>query len=222
MQRGSVLPLLLVVILFALLAFAGYYYFASSSPSPAPSITPLNTVIKPSPTPEALQTVSSEILGLKFELPKGFKLIKESEVEYFKRANGDIRKNFTYYIQYQPAEFAEAFYVLPESENNPDKAVLSAWVFKNPDNFDPRKFYDEYWYYPFVWGEFSSDRNKITPTAVELIGGREAGAAIVDYRPGKPKFFYLPFESKNLMLQIQIPTEGDQVGRKILETFKFE
>jgi hypothetical protein len=98
---------------------------------------------------------------------------------------------------------------------------MTVWVFKNPDNLDAVKFFEKYWYYPFVWGDFTSIRNEIAPKDIELIGGKEGQFGIVGYRDGKPKMIYLPLKEKNLMAQIQFP--GDNVeAKEILRSFKFE
>lgn len=219
MQKGSSLPLMLVGLFTILVPILYYYNFYSDSET----VTQVKTKSIPSSTPaKSSRIIPNDLLGLEFEIPDGYNLKKETEQEYFKRANGDIRKNFTYYVQYSPAQMAESFYIISDSENNLDKASLSVWIFKNPDNLNPEKFYGKFWYYPFVWGDFTDAKNKIAPESGELIGGKEGKSGTVDYREGKPKFIYLPLNEKNLMLQIQIPTEGNQTGKEILESFKFE
>ncbi len=224
MQRGSVLPLLMILVVLLLLGGGAAYFFLHSKPKPAALVetASIKNSISASPSPDvSVQTVSNDLLSLKFDLPKGYSLVKESEEEYFKRANGDIRKNFNGYIFYPPAEFADSFYILPESEKNPDKAELSVWVFKNPDNLNAQKFYEKYWYYPFVWGDFTQRKNEIAPGDIELIGGKEGNFGIIGYREGKPEIVYLPLKDKNLMMQIQFPSENVK-AREILKSFKFE
>lgn len=219
MQRGSVLLLLLMIILIVVIGVVGvfYYQFISKSPVAQPNFSN----VTPSQTP-GKREVFDELLGLKFNLPKTFSLKKEIEEEYFKRAFGNIRKNFSTYVLYPPAEFAEAFYIVPARENNLDNAILTVWTFKNPDNLDAKMFYDRYWYYPFVWGDFTSAKNKIAPESVELINVKEGSYGVVDYRDGKPRFIYLPLRDKELMLQIQLPTEGNETGKEILKSFIFD
>jgi hypothetical protein len=110
---------------------------------------------------------------------------------------------------------------LSESEKNPDKAELSVWVFKNPDNLNAQKFYEKYWYFPFVWGDFTQRKNEIAPGDIELIGEKEGNFGIIGYREGKPEIVYLPLKDKNLMMQIQFPSENVK-AREILKSFKFE
>lgn len=217
MQRGSVLPWILFLI-FAVIASVSIYYYANSL---IPK-TVINLDVKTTPAPAYQSQTTINSLGLKLEIPEGFKKVDETEKQYFKRANGDIRKNFNYYVQYNPPEFVDSFYILEKGNNNLDKSKISVVVFKNPDNFDGQKFYKEYWYYPFVWGDYTALKNKIEPENIELIGGKEGKSGIVDYREGKPKFIYLPLIGKNLMLQIQMPTIGNEIGKQILGSFKFE
>lgn len=213
----------MLLVLSVLVIAGGYVIWLVFRPvSPAPVASPFasGNIVKPSGIPESKLT-NDDLLGLSFELPTGHKVIKETEEEYSKRANGQIRKNFNYYVLYNPAEFVEAFYVLPDSENNPDKAILAVWVFENPEDLDPGKFYGRYWYYPFVWGDFTARKNEIAPGDIELIDAKEGRFGVVDYREGKPKFIYLPLGGKGLMLQIQYP-DGNSTAKEILKSFKFE
>jgi len=221
MQRGSVLPIILVLILVLSVGVGAFFVQYSRTDMTSEAAV---QVVKPEATPSAkpdYQEIIDEVIGLTFKMPLNFNLVTETEEEYFKRANGQIRKNFNYYVLYNPAEFAEAFYVLPEAENNLDKAVLTVWVFQNPENLDAEKFYGKYWYYPFVWGDFTAAKNKIAPESIELVDGKEGQFGVVDYRDGKPKFMYLPIRDKNLMLQIQYP-DGNLTAKEILQSFKFK
>lgn len=217
MQKGFAQTLILVFILLILGSIAGYWLFFSKQPQAVIQkqtkslVSSTNENIKP-------EVYKDGQLGLEVEVPEGFSLEKESETEYFKRANGDTRKNFTYYVQYPPAEFAGSFYVIKKGETDLGKAALSLVAFKNPDSLDPKSFYNRYWYYPFIWGEFSSiEKPKIAPEKIELIEGREAGSAVVDFREDKPKFIYLPYGDKGLMLQIHLPS-GNPESENILKT----
>lgn len=221
MQRGFVLPWILFLI-FAIIVSGGIYYYFNSITSRV-EIKQESVKVSPraasSPQP---QSITDDLLDLKLEIPVGYRKVSETEKEYFIRANGEIRKNFGSYIQYPPAEMVEGFYILSDSEKNLDQANLSIWVFKNPDNLDPQKFYSKYWYYPFVWGDFSAGKNKIAPEKKEILGGKEGESGIVDFREGKPKFIYILLKDKNLMMQIQLPSVGNEAGNKILNSFKFE
>lgn len=221
MQRGSVLPIILILIVLAGLGIGVYFLQNSRTNTISEASSPVQKAFsKPSASPQD-ETVNIENIGLSLKLSTGFDFIEESEEKYFKRANGNIRKNFNYYVQYDPAGFSESFYIVPEGETDLDKAILSAVVFENPDNLDPMQFYKEYWYYPFVWGDYTSRRNDIDPENPETIGGKTGGSGVVGYRPGKPRFIYLPLPDKNLMMQIQLPTENNQTGGEILQSFTF-
>ncbi len=223
MQKGFAQTLLLIVVFLLLGIFAIYWFFLKSPDSE--TITPERTTF-PVPNSENLpqSTVfKNDEIGLEVSLPQGFSVKPETEAEYFKRANGDIRKNFTYYVQYPPPDFVDSFYVMEGGQSDPDKAKLSILVFQNPEKLNPQEFYKQYWYYPFIWGEFSmSEKNKIAPDGIELLNGKEASFSVVDFRPGKPKFIYLPYGQKDLMLQIHLPSENNEVGNKILESLKLE
>ncbi len=222
MQRGSVLPIILILIVVAGLVVGVYFLQNSRTNTTSEASYPVQQVfIKPSPSPQE-EIVNIENVDLSLKLPAGFDFMEESEEEHFVRANGNIRKNFNYYIQYDPAGFSESFYIVPASETNLNNSVLSAVIYDNPDNLDPMSFYDKYWYYPFVWGDFTSRRNEIAPENSETIGGKTGGSGVVTYRPGKPKFIYLPIPEKNLMMQIQLPTENNEMGGTILKSFIFE
>ena len=173
-----------------------------------------------SPNPSVYEDTD---IGFKISIPEGFEVKEESEEEYFKRAFGDIRKNFTYYVQYSPPEFVNSYYFLGAGESDPENAVLAIVVYKNPENLSPEAFYNKYWYYPFVWGEFNTgEKSKIAPKNIELIASKEAGTAIVNYRDSNPKFIYLPMGSKSLMFQLHLPTENNKAGEDILKSIVIE
>lgn len=219
MQRGSVLPLVLFLICLLVLSAAGFIYFRFLS-SKTPDNDTQTTVASPTANSED-QVMRDSLLGLKFEIPIKYSVKKETEEEYFKRAYGNIRKNFGSYVLYSPAEFAEAFYIISDSENNLDKATVTVWVFKNPEGLDAKEFYDKFWYYPFVWGDFTQAKSEISPANTELINGREVLSGVVGYRDGKPKYIYLPLMDKELMMQIQFKNE-DLIAKEIVQSFRFE
>lgn len=220
MQRGSVLPILLIVVCVVVIAAAGFVYLRFASTKPVSLDANSNALSGTRASPEP-QVTGDKLLGLKLEIPPKYSLKKETEEDYFKRAYGNIRKNFSSYVLYPPAEFAEAFYVISDTEDNLDKAALTVWVFKNPDDLDAKEFYSRYWYYPFVWGDFTERKNEIAPANVELINGREVLSGVVSYREGNPKYIYLPLQDKELIMQIQFKSD-DLVGKEIVQSFKFE
>lgn len=231
MQRGFALPLLLMTVLLVSVIALSYFYLKPTSSTELQTHAQEVTVPMQSALPAsastyapvtASQTITDDILKASLTIPQGYKLVRETEEEYFKRANGQISKNFNYYVQYPPAEFAESFYILPNEENNLDKSVLAFWVFQNPNNLTPIDFYKRYWYYPFVWGDYTQARNKIAPEQLIQIGGKDGMYGIVDYRSGKPKFIYLQLADKNLMVQTQLPSENNPAGEQVLQSLKFE
>lgn len=222
MQRGSVLPLLLIFGLVIAIGIGVFFIqFSRTNTSSEASILLQSSKIMPSPSPKN-QAVFDEFTGLKFEISEGFSVKRETEEEYFTRALGNSRKNFTGYVLYPPAEFTEAFYIISDAEKNLDKAVIAVWVFQNSEALTPKAFYDKYWYYPFVWGDFTGRKVEIAPETAEVVGGKEGLSGIVSYREGKPKYIYLPLIDKKLMMQIQLPTVGNAIGQGILRSFKFE
>lgn len=223
MQKGFAQLVLILIFAATILSATGVYFLYFNNQSPK---TVQDKIVPPTSKEEEQMkqksTFKNEALGFEFTIPPGFLVKEESEKEYFKRESGDIRKNFTYYIQYLPPEFVNSFYILEEGEDNLDRAKLTVLVFRNPDKLDAQKFYNKYWYYPFVWGDFTQAKNKIAPESIELVGGKEGKSGLVDYREGKPKFIYLPWGDKSLMLQIQMPSEDNEVAKKVLESLKFK
>ncbi len=220
MQKGFASTLFLVLILLIASSLAGYWFLIRETNPPAPT-----KVISPAITPKVEDRPQTSLyknpdLGVEFTLPEGLIVKTETETEYFKRANGNIRNNFTYYVQYSPAEFASSLYVINQDEKDLDKAVFSLLVFQNPENLTPQAFYNRYWYYPFIWGEFATgEKNKISPKNIKLISGVEAGSATIDFRPGNPEFIYLPVGKKDQMIQIHFPSQNPQAN-EILGSFQ--
>jgi hypothetical protein len=86
----------MILVVLLLLGGGAAYFLLYSKQKPAVVVetVPLKNSVSVSPSPgSSTHTVSNDLLSLKFDLPKGYSLVKESEEEYFKRANGDIRKN---------------------------------------------------------------------------------------------------------------------------------
>lgn len=217
MQRGSLLiSVFLFMAVLALAAISSWYYVINQ---PQVAKTPDKPPLRTPQASSELENYENSSLRIKLNLPTDYKVIEETEPEYFKRANGDTRKNFTYYVQYPPADFIGSTYVLKEDESNLDNAVLSILAFKNPDNLNAADFYNRYWYYPFVWGEFSSgEKAKVAPKSVEIISGKEASSSVVHYRDTDPKFIYLPIPGEGVIYQLRLPTENNKVGETILKS----
>lgn len=186
--------------------------------SPKPSVE--ESSIQIPFTAKAMDDVSSiytnNSLGFKFTYAKGFLIKEDTEEEFNKRGLTDFRKNFTGYIQYSPAIFAGAVVVL-DTSNLYAKNPFTVWIFENPDNTDIDSWYKKYWYYPFVWGDFSyEEKSKLSPQKESTISGSPVKSGMVDYQEGKPKFTYLSKDGKMYLFR----TIGSN-GEAILNTFQF-
>lgn len=206
MQKGfTALPILSGILIIGGL-ISSYLYFNKSTPS-----SNVNTAEQK----DALKTYSNEKLGFQLQYTnKDFMLQEDTEEEFNTRGNGNFRKNFAYYITYEPAKFIGAALILDKTQsfdNNP----FTVWVFENPNNLTIDKWYQLYWYYPFVWGDYTGRRNNVAPIKEATISGQMAKYGIVNYQPADPKFIYLSNKQKIYLFRL-IGSIGDQ----ILATFK--
>lgn len=220
MQRGFAHLLFLVVGILVVLGIVVFVFFGpfSNIPKPAGNFLP-KTLQKPLESSNL--TYTNLRLNFKFEYSKKDLIIKEdSEEEFNKRGNGNFRKNFTGYVGYEPGKFQGAVAVL-EKEEDFENALLNIWIFENPDSLKPENWFDKYWYYPFVWGDFTySGKQKTMPVNIATISGQLSKSNIVDYRKGKPEFLYIPYNGK--MYLITFSTENKpEIVEEILESFKF-
>ena len=208
MQRGSaqILSLLIGVVVI----LAGAYFYFNKSNNPQDSVSPLSNIVS------NVNIYTNNNLGFEFEYPKTLTAQDDSEEEINKRGNGDYRKNFKGYIFYEPGKFLGASVVLGK-ESNYEESPFTVWVFDNPDNLSIDSWDKKYWYYPFVWGDFTSRRESVAPVNDATVSGQLAKYGIVTYQPGKPKFVYLSNNNNKMYLFRIIGEEGD----KILGTFKF-
>lgn len=206
MQKGFAALLLLIAVL-VIGGVGAYIYLNQTSSKDIP--------FQPSDQKETLKIYQNEKLGFQFEYNnKIFKVQEDSEDEFNKRGNGDFRKNFTYYVTYQPAEVLGIVVVLDES-NSYETNPLTIWVFNNPNNLTIEKWYLNFWYYPFVWGDYTERRNNVAPINEATISGQIAKSGVVDYQPSSPRFIYLSRNDKMYLFRII-----GQVGNQILSTFK--
>ncbi len=216
MQKGSALiPIVLAGLLIILIGF--YLYSTNKATDKAP-VSPVAT------QKSDINLYSNSKLGFKFEYSKDLTAVEDSEDSFnqrnagsaSKRGNGDFRKNFSGYVQYEPGKFLGAVVVL-DSTKSFGKNPLSIWVFDNPNDLSIDVWYGNYWYYPFVWGDFTyNGKIKIAPIDEATVSGKPAKTGIVDYQPGSPKFVYLSKDKKMYLFRVI----GEQ-GNKILSTFKF-
>lgn len=206
MQRGFAVPILLIGLIIVL--GSGYLWFYNNAKSQI--VSPKVSIEKNS------STYTNQDLGFEFEYQKELTVKVDSEEEFNKRGNGDFRKNFKGYVFYEPGKFLSGVVVLGE-DNSYDQNPFTLWVFENQDNLTIDKWFDKYWYYPFVWGDFTST-GKITlaPKDEATVSGQVGKSGIIDYQPGKPKFVYISSDGRMYLFRV-INDEGD----KILTTFKF-
>lgn len=218
MQKGFAQLLLLAIFAIALLAAGGVYFFIFKPQSSEQTLFPVNYPMDASVKPKGEEvkqskTYRNQLLGFEFTVPDGYLVKEETEEEFHKRSNGEMRQNFNYYVKYEPAEFVTSLYVL-NKDNDYENAPLSLWVFENPDNLNAAAFYKRYWYYPFIWGDYTFAREKIAPTLDFKIAEATGSLGIAAFKPNSPKFIYLPREGKMYLFKA--------VGNaNILDSFKF-
>lgn len=222
-QRGFASTLILLgVLAVALFALGSYYVKKQSSPEQVEFR--INSVSTPSKTQDKY---INQDLGFELTLSgKDLQVKIDSEEEFNKRFAGgtvkevsDIRKNFSGYVQYAPGSFLGAVAILGK-DNNFDKSPLTIWVFENKEGLSAERWYNKYWYYPFIWGDFvSGSRNKVAPVNEATISGKSAKYGIVDYSPGSPKFIYITYGGK--MFLFRVMDDSAKSADKILQTFKF-
>ncbi|MDP3733334.1 MAG: hypothetical protein Q8Q91_02215 [Candidatus Daviesbacteria bacterium] len=175
-----------------------------------------NILVRPSPSEESLLVYQNEKLGFVIKYEKDLKAKEDSEEEFNQRGNGDFRKNFTGYVGYEPGKFLGAVVVL-DKNNSFDMNPFTIWVFSNDSNLTIEQWHHSFWYYPFVWGDFTySGKFILAPKNEATISGHMGKSGIIDYREGKPKFIYIPKDQKMYLFRII-----GQTGEQILADFKF-
>jgi len=158
----------------------------------------------------------NKVLGFEFEYSTNFTVKEDSEEEFNQRGGGNFRKNFTGYIGYEPGKVLGAVVVL-DKENNFETNPFTIWVFDNPNNLSIDSWHHDYWYYPFVWGDFT-DTGKfiLAPQDEATVSGQPGKSGIIDYREGKPKFIYISTGGRMYLFRII-----GEIGEKILTSFRF-
>lgn len=205
MRGFATVPVLLVL---ALLAAGLFVYFNLSGSK--------NTLVKPVPQTESSPIYKSEKLGFELQYSKDLEVLEDYEEEFNKRGNGDFRKNFSFYVGYEPGNFLGAMVVLDKS-NSFDTNPFTVWVFNNDSSLTIEKWHHNFWYYPFVWGDFTyAGKFILAPQDMATVSGQIGKSGIIDYREGKPKFIYISKDQKMYLFKII-----GQVGEQILSTFKF-
>lgn len=212
MPKGfALIPLVIVVML---LGVGGFYFLSKYQSTTSNNSSNKTSTALPQIKKDSLNTYTKD--DFQFEYSNDLIVKEDSEQDFNKRGNGNFRKNFTGYVQYEPGKFLEAVAVL-DKDSSYDKNPVTLWVFDNPQDLSIDTWYKNYWYYPFVWGDFTYEgKVKLSPTNESTISGQIAKSGVVDYQPGKPKFVYLSKDKKMYLFRI-IGESGD----KILQTFKF-
>lgn len=199
---------LLLIIAVIVLFLAGFFYFKTIKK---------DQIVSPYNNYKSYDNYSNSGLGFQFQHGQDFKILEDSEEEYNKRNNGDYRKNFTYYVGYEPPKLLKAISILKDQQT-PEQSSFTIWVYDNPNNLDTLDWYDKFWYYPFQWGVFNSvDKQKLQPEKETTLSGQLAKYNIVSHQPGKPKYLYIL--SKDKMFLIRVLTD-DQNGEQVLKTLK--
>lgn len=219
MQKGfaHLFVILLGILLIVGAVIGGSFYIKSKKQIVSPIIPTLQVSSIPSPESN-IKEYESNNLGISFSYPKEFEVKEDTEGEYDKRNKGTFRKSFTGYIGWEPGKFLGAV-GLVDIKTDLDKSPFLLWVFENPGNLSPEKWFDEYWYYPFVWGDFTERRKAIAPVTDIQIGGQVGKYGVVTYRPNSPKFIYLSLNGK--MYMFRILSNNEALEKQILGGFKF-
>ncbi len=204
---GQILALILV----AFVAVGGFLFYQNNQ---SISVSNRQGTIKSAPP----KTASYKGTTFIFSYAPKLTARADSEEEYSKRNGGDARKNFSGYVQYQPPKFLEASAVL-NFDQNIDKSPFTVWVFDNPSNLSEADWYDKYWYYPYLWGQFNlPEKQPLSPKNEATVSGRMAHFGLVDYQFGSPKYYYLSSQSR--MYLIRILATPDNAGEQALSSFK--
>lgn len=219
MQKGfaHLFVILLGILLIVGVVIGGSIYIKGKKQVVSPIIPTPQASFLPS-TESNIKEYRNNNLGISFSYPKEFEIKEDTEEEYDKRNKGTFRKNFKGYIGWEPGKFLGAVGLI-DAKTDLDKSPFLLWVFENPVNLSPEKWFDEYWYYPFVWGDFTERRKAITPVTDIQIRDQTGKYGVVSYRPDSPKFIYLPLNGK--MYMFRILSNNEDLEKQILASFKF-
>lgn len=209
MQKGSALLFVILVGLVLAVIVGGYVYLNKLRSNPQSQIT--------SQVSNTDKTYHNTALNFEFRyVGKDLSVKEDSEEGFNKRGNGDFRKNFKGYVQYEPGTFLGAVVVLGK-DNSYDTNPFTLWVFADPDDITIDKWFDKYWYYPFLWGVFDFEsKGHVTLDKEATVSGVMAKYKIVSYQPGSPKYVYISKGKKMYLFRII-----GAAGEKVLSTFKF-
>lgn len=208
-QKGSIVIPFLIVLATTIFGIGAFYFLNLPKAKSTSFISPKSTQVTE-------EKYTNSALGFEFNYSKGLIAKEDSEQDFDKRGNGDFRKNFKGYVTYEPGKVLGIVAVLDKKasyETNP----LTLWIFDNPENLSIDTWYKNYWYYPFVWGDYTyTGKFELAPKTEATVSGQVAKSGMIDYQPGKPKFVYVAKNKKMYLFRI-IGEEGD----KTFSTFKF-
>lgn len=216
MQKGFAQLLLVIVILFILVVGGSLIYKNSTGKNSIPN--PVSTIQKIAQQSN-YSTYSNSSLGFSLNYQKDLIVKEDSEELFNKRGNGDFRKNFKGYVGYEPGIVLGAVAVL-DKNGQYDTNPFTVWVFNNDNNLTIEQWFQDYWYYPFLWGVFDyTSKSHIALDQEATISGKMAKYKVVSYQPGSPKFIYASNDKKIYLFRII--GGSDNIGDQILSTFKF-
>lgn len=211
MQKGSA-PILILIALVVILGAGTFYWLNFKNQSIPDKLAPPTPPVKQQM--EQANKYKNNNLGLELNIPSDLVVTEETEEQFHKRSNGDMRKNFKSTLFYEPAEFVTSLYVT-KPDQDLKEAPLSVWVFENPDNLTAAGFYKKYWYYPFIWGDFTSAKEKIAPNIEFMIGESTASSSVAAYQQNSPKYTYLPRGDKMFLFK---ETDGSDILKSLVFT----
>lgn len=209
MQKGSAQILIFFAAL--ILVVGGIYFYPKikSNQVQIPNYNPSKRI--------DTKDYSNPTLGFSFKYPTGLIVKEDSEEDFNKRGNGDFRKNFKEYVAYEPGKFLGGVAIL-DKDKNFDTNPFALWVYDNPKDLTIDEWYKLYWYYPFMWGDFTyKGKFELAPKEEATVSGKLGKSGLVDYQPGKPKFVYISKDKKMYLFRII-----GETGDKILSSFKFQ
>lgn len=189
------------------------------------SSSPLLTPATPSPTPADLIYTDTD-LGFSFTYPpQGYSVVTDNEDKYNALSGANQRRNFYQTWWYEPPTLVKGLYVRTDSAENLNQFSLlpfTLWVFDNPDNLTPNQWYDKYWYYPFLWGDYEPRKLQDGPDQTATISGYPAAYKIVAFQAGNPQFIYIPKDDKMFLIRLFDNGSTDSLSSKILASFTFK
>lgn len=208
MQKGSAQIFSLVTVIAVILV--GIFINFTKNENSSLLLNPTAKVV------DITKTYTNSRLGFEFTYPNELTAKEDTEEEFNQRGNGDFRKNFKNYVTYEPGKFLGAVVVLGK-DNSYEMNPFTFWVFENLSDLSIDAWYKNYWYYPFVWGDYTyKGKVELAPKDMATVSGQLTKSGIIDYQPGKPKFVYFTKGEKMYLFRII----GEE-GNKILESFKF-